>query len=140
VAFSDDVAAWLNEALGDEQAEGHVKKVALATSSGISQDTLFRLLRGEGENVKQKTLDKIARSLGIPAPQIGKALLVAQEAEPSPRLLLHRAQGLLQRVDRMLATSPAAGTVASIEAAEQLVEDERRGKAQPTDPPSEATG
>ena len=87
-------------------------KEALAAAAGVSPNTVYRILRGEGEP-DEATLGKLAGALGVPAPRVERVLAAGVVGEPqTPIGLVRAARAALERVERLLATSADADAAA----------------------------
>lgn len=106
-----EVRVWLERALA---ARPDLTRSAVIERSGVSRDTFYRLLAGNGEDVEQGTLDRLAAALGLSAPTIVAGLHEAAPAPESPVELVQEAQRLLRRAEGLMA--PGAPTVSDGEA------------------------
>ena len=81
--------------------------------AGISGDTLYSYLRGEGQNAKVETILAIARAAGVPEPAIERSLNFsgASVGAPPMLVLLREAGAAIEAATRLLgaeeATRPA---------------------------------
>lgn len=106
MGLPDEVARWLAGALRDAGGRDKMTKTALSKESGVSQDTIYRLLRGEGE-ADEETLEKLARTLGVDTPRIERTLRFQESSVRPPTALglVRSAAADLRRAEQLLSTS-----------------------------------
>lgn len=108
-AFAAAVAEWVREI----RKRASFSKPQLATEAGVANDTVYRLEKGLGADVTLDTLERLAKACGVPAPAIGRVLLLSESPqEPvSARGWVEQAQSALERATRLLAAQDAAQRV-----------------------------
>lgn len=89
-----------------------LKKIELAKRAGMSRTTLDNILNATGSLVRQDTLSKLAKALGVPEPTIEPVLRL--EGQPArlmtPMRLVRDARDLLGQAERLLLTPPPAAS------------------------------
>lgn len=105
--LGEELARWLEGALLDPEGAAKMGKRELAELAGVSPDTVYRVIRGEGDGVSEKKLAKLAGALKVPPPKIVQALAEESKAPPGPETplrlvaeaesMLARARGLLEQ-------------------------------------------
>lgn len=108
-----EVRAWLERAL---EGQHGLTRSAVIERSGVARGTFYRLLAGEGDDVEQATLDRLAEALDVPPPQIVAGLSDVPAQATTPIALVQEAQRLLRHAETLMATSSAVSDADAIRA------------------------
>lgn len=105
--FAEELRRWLESVLTDGKGELRMPYSQLSEESGVAATTLYRIRDGKGEATIQKSIDKIARVLGVPAPRIMRVLVSEAElAEPTdPLKMIASLESSLQRLRELVAAT-----------------------------------
>lgn len=111
--LADEIRAWLADAYRAKHGDKTLNISRLCKDAKISRPTFYRLEKG---NPEPATLQKLARALGVPVPQLrlDAAPILLPPATPLSRL--HEARAALDRAEELLLEGQGAA-IRSLEAA-----------------------
>ncbi len=123
--FEEALARWLRQALRGPDGRDRMTHSKLIEESGVGRATLYRLLGGEGQEVDEATLLKLAAALEVPTPHVERVLRLAapgfQEAPDAPLAtpplaLLKEAEALLHEAIKLLEAEPTLSEAEAVRA------------------------
>lgn len=82
VRFEEALARWLRQSLRGPDGRDRMTHSAVIKNSKVGRATFYRILGGEGQDVDEATLRKLAAALKVPAPQIERVLRLDQPDSP----------------------------------------------------------
>jgi transcriptional regulator with XRE-family HTH domain len=122
--FGLEVARWLRLALDSARTRG-LNQGDVAREAGVSQDTLYRLLRGEGAKATEETIRSLARAAGVPVPAIERSLSFSDGAVGAPMglALVRDAKASIEALERLLEREEQIRTVREVVGREEAIDE-----------------